>query len=60
MVLIYLKLIKADYSAALTAVQTAYLATEGALSVNRPDSPLGYEPFLTYFRTHCRYSRPHD
>jgi hypothetical protein len=36
MVLIYLKLIQADCSGALTAAQTAYLATEGAPSVNRP------------------------
>jgi hypothetical protein len=44
MVLIYLKLIKADYSVALTAAQTAYLATEGAPSVNRLNSPLSSEP----------------
>ena len=36
MVLIYLKLIQADCSGALTAAQTAYLATEGARYVNRP------------------------
>ena len=44
MVLIYLKLIKADYSVALTAAQTAYLATEGASSVNRLISPFSSEP----------------
>ena len=36
MVLIYLKLIQADCSVAINAAQTAYLATEGAPSVNRP------------------------
>ena len=46
MVLIYLKLIQADCSGALTAAQTAYLATEGARYVNRLISPLGSEPLL--------------